>query len=142
MESAALIGRENVGKLLKSRTVRLAYQRLDEGLSATKVKPFVSQGAVIYSAPMTDYTERREASKTVLQVAGHLVPEPQDLGAQVLVVINGLDLARAYGSEQLPAEVSTCEQPTGDAAESRLKAPEPKAVVEARDSTSLPGHVR
>ena len=73
--------------------IRKAHQRLAEGLDADTVKVFHSEGEILYSQPLTDWTERREAAKEVLKLADHYPARTEhEFAGEITFVVKGLDL--------------------------------------------------
>jgi len=76
--------------------LRKAYQRIDEGMDAVKVKVLQYEGNVVLGPAQVDYTERREAAKEALKLADHY-PDRLDVnigGDGLTVILQGLDESR------------------------------------------------
>ena len=76
--------------------LRKAYQRLDEGMDATKVKVLQHDGEIVLGPAQVDHMERREAAKEVLKL-GDYYPDRLDVnlgGDGLTVILKGLDEER------------------------------------------------
>lgn len=98
-EAAPLIGREGAISRIAGEMLDLAYRRIIESASAFKVKVFKTKGdEIIYSKPLPDFAERREAAELILTIADHK-PRQTDHDALggVTLVIQGATIGQAYG---------------------------------------------
>lgn len=77
---------------LTDTVIRKAHQRLAEGLDANEIKVFHNEGELVYSQPLTDWTERREAAKEVLKLADHYPARTEhEFAGEITFVVKGLD---------------------------------------------------
>lgn len=112
-EGAPLIGREAAISRIAGEMLDLAYRRIMESASAFRVKVFKTKGdEIIYSKPLPDFAERREAAELILTIADHK-PRQTDHDALggVTLVIQGGDLASVYGLPSMARVIEVAPEP-------------------------------
>lgn len=91
-ERVNLIGRAMVERLLTDDVIKKAYGCIADGLDATTVKVFMSEGAIVADEPRVDFTERRLTAELVTKIADHHPNKLEhEVHGEVKFTIVGLD---------------------------------------------------